>query len=97
VKVKVRVQRRAEAVDENHCAQPGRGAAPWTVLTQTALDRAQQNAHDHALQHRIVVQKVAQPLGHGKDPLPQRQRRLCSEAGSFITGADLQATGGRHL
>ena len=22
---------------------------------------------------------------------------LCSEAGSFITGADLQATGGRHL
>jgi NAD(P)-dependent dehydrogenase (short-subunit alcohol dehydrogenase family) len=22
---------------------------------------------------------------------------LCSDAGSFITGADLQATGGRHL
>jgi NAD(P)-dependent dehydrogenase (short-subunit alcohol dehydrogenase family) len=22
---------------------------------------------------------------------------LCSEAGSFITGADLQATGGAHL
>ena len=57
VEVEVRVQRRAEVVDEDHRAQPGRGAAAGTVLTQTARDGAQQDAHDHALQapHRRDV------------------------------------------
>ena len=55
----MRVERRAEAVDEHHRAQAGRGAAAGTVLTQTALDRAQQDARDHALQRGIVVQEVA--------------------------------------
>ena len=36
---------------------------------------AQQNAHDHALELRIVAQEVAQPLGHADYPLPLRQRR----------------------
>ena len=65
----MRVERRAEAVDEDHCAQAGRGAAPGTVFAQTALDGAQQEAHDHALQHRIVMQEIAQPLGYGEHPL----------------------------
>jgi hypothetical protein len=71
----MRVQGRTEAVEENHRAQPGRGAAAGTVFAQTALDGAQQDAHDHALQRRIVVQEIAQPLLHGEDSLPQRQRR----------------------
>ena len=75
MKVQVLIQRRAEAVDEDHCAQPGRGAAAGTVLAQAGLDGAQQDAHDHALQRRIVVQEIAQPLRYGKHPLPQRQRR----------------------
>ena len=59
MKTQVRVQQRAEVVDEHHRAQAGRGAAAGTVCAQAALDRAQQDAHDHALQHRIVVQEIA--------------------------------------
>jgi len=75
VKVQMRVQRRAEAVDEDHRAQAGCAGAAGTMLAQAALDGAQQDAHDHALQRGIVVQEIAQPLGHGQNPLPQRQRR----------------------
>ena len=67
MEVEVRVERRTEAVDENHGAQAGRGAAAGTVRTQGTLDGAQQDAHDHALQRRIVVQEIAQPLGYRKD------------------------------
>ena len=75
MKMQVRVKRRAEAVDEHHGAEAGGGAAAGTVFAQAALDHAQQDAHDHALQRRIFVQEVAQPLGYGQHPLPQRQRR----------------------
>ena len=64
VEVKVRVQRRVEAVDENHRPQPGRSAAAGTVRAQAALDGAQQDAHDHALQRCIIVQEIAHALGH---------------------------------
>ena len=49
MEVEVGVERRTEAMDENHRTQPGRGAAAGTVRTQGALDGAQQDAHDHAL------------------------------------------------
>jgi hypothetical protein len=75
VKMQMRVQRRTEAVDEDHRAQAGRGAAAGTVRAQAALDGAQQEAQDHALQGRIVVQEIAQPLRYGEDPLAHRQRR----------------------
>ena len=75
VKVQMRVERRTEAVDANYRAQAGRGAAAGTVRTQGTLDGAQQDAHDHALQRRIVVQEIAQPLRYGEYPLAQRQRR----------------------
>ena len=66
VKVQMGVECRAEAVDEDHRPQPGCSAAAGTVCTQGALDGAQQDAHDHALQRRIIVQEIAQPLGHRK-------------------------------
>ena len=67
MKMQMRVQRRTEAVAEDHRAQAGRGAAARTVRAQAALDGAQQDARDHALQGRIVVQKIAQPLRYGQD------------------------------
>jgi NAD(P)-dependent dehydrogenase (short-subunit alcohol dehydrogenase family) len=38
-------------------------------------------------------------MGRAADPdeMAGAALLLCSEAGSFITGADLQATGGGHL
>ena len=69
-KVQMGVERRAEAVDEDHRPQPGRSAAAGAVRTQGTRDGAQQDAHDHALQRRIVMQEIAQPLGYRKHHRP---------------------------
>jgi hypothetical protein len=42
-----------------HSIKPGRGAAAGAVFAQAALDRAQQDAHDHALQRRIILYEIA--------------------------------------
>ena len=46
-----------------------------------------------------AIQVAANPMGRAADPdeMAGAALLLCSEAGSFITGADLQATGGGHL
>jgi NAD(P)-dependent dehydrogenase (short-subunit alcohol dehydrogenase family) len=45
------------------------------------------------------IQKAANPMGRAGTPdeMAGAAVLLCSEAGRFITGADLQATGGHHL
>jgi NAD(P)-dependent dehydrogenase (short-subunit alcohol dehydrogenase family) len=46
-----------------------------------------------------AIQAKANPMGRAGTPeeMAGAALLLCSEAGSFITGADLQATGGAHL
>ena len=46
-----------------------------------------------------TIERNANPMGRAARPeeLAGAALLLCSEAGSFITGADLQATGGAHL
>lgn len=45
------------------------------------------------------IQATANPMGRAADPeeIASAALLLCSDAASFITGADLQATGGGHL
>jgi len=45
------------------------------------------------------IQAKANPMERAGTPeeIASAALLLCSEAGSFITGADLQATGGGHL
>jgi NAD(P)-dependent dehydrogenase (short-subunit alcohol dehydrogenase family) len=46
-----------------------------------------------------AIQSAANPMGRAAQPeeMAGAALLLCSEAGSFITGADVQATGGGHL
>ena len=46
-----------------------------------------------------TIQAEANPMGRAGTPdeMASAALLLCSDAGSFITGADLQATGGAHL
>lgn len=47
----------------------------------------------------VEIQAKANPMGRAGNPeeMAGAALLLCSDAGSFITGADLQATGGEHL
>jgi NAD(P)-dependent dehydrogenase (short-subunit alcohol dehydrogenase family) len=46
-----------------------------------------------------TIQAAANPMGRAADPeeMTGAALLLCSDAGSFITGANLEATGGGHL
>jgi NAD(P)-dependent dehydrogenase (short-subunit alcohol dehydrogenase family) len=46
-----------------------------------------------------AIQTGSNPMGRAGTPeeMANAAMVVCSEAGSFITGADLQATGGAHL
>jgi NAD(P)-dependent dehydrogenase (short-subunit alcohol dehydrogenase family) len=45
------------------------------------------------------IERAANPMNRAGTPeeMAGAALLLCSDAGSFITGADLQATGGKHL
>ena len=62
-----------------------------------ATDRNRARRRDRAAWE--AIQAVANPMGQAGDPddLVGAALMLCSRAGAFITGADLQATGGGHL
>ena len=75
VEVQVRIERRAEAVDEGDRAEASRGAGAWTVRAQAGLHGAQEEARRSTMKFGVAFQKMAQPLRHREDPLPQRQVR----------------------
>ena len=75
VKVHMLVQAGAEPVDEGDRPDPGTDGATGTLFAQAAFHHGQENAQHRALQGRIALKEVAQPLGHGEHPLPHRQRR----------------------
>ena len=75
VKVQVRIERRAEAVDEGHRAETRRGARTRAARAQASRHGAQEQVQYRALEVGIAFQEVAQALGHCKYPLPQRQVR----------------------
>jgi NAD(P)-dependent dehydrogenase (short-subunit alcohol dehydrogenase family) len=62
-----------------------------------ATDRNRARRRDRAAWE--AIQAAANPMGQAGDPddLVGAALMLCSRAGAFITGADLQATGGGHL
>ena len=74
VKVQVRIERRAEAVDEGDRAETRGGAQTRAVRAQAGLHRAQERTQSGTLQVGIALPAIAQALGHRKHPLPQRQR-----------------------
>ena len=67
VKVQVFIQGGTEAVDENRRPEAGRSVATGTMCAQAAFHRAHQDAPDHTLHGRIVLQEMAQALRHGED------------------------------
>ena len=58
MKVQVRIERRAEAVNEGHRAEARCGTRPRTVRAQGLLHRAQEQAQRSALQVGVALQEV---------------------------------------
>jgi hypothetical protein len=75
VKVQVRIERRAAAVDEGHRAEPGGATCARAVGAQAGLPRAQEEPQGSTLPVCIAFQEVARTLGHRQDPLAQGQLR----------------------
>jgi len=75
MEVNVLVQRRAEAMDKGHRPAARRVATAGTVRAQTAFHRVEEDAQHGTLQVGIVVQEVAQALGHRQYPLAHGQAR----------------------
>ena len=73
--MEVGVERRAEAVDEDHRAETRRGTRTRAVRAQAGLHGAQEEAQSRTLKFSVAFQKIAQPLRHCENPLPQRQVR----------------------
>ena len=69
------IQRRTEAMNEGHRPDARRGAAIRAVLAQATFHHAQEYLQHGALQGRVRLQKVSQPLRHGEHPLTNRQTR----------------------
>ena len=66
MKVQARVQGGAEAVDEGHRPEAGRGAAAGTVFVRATFHRAHQYVQDGTLHGRVAPQEIAQALRHGE-------------------------------
>ena len=75
VKVDMRIEQRAKAVDEGHCADPEIEVRCRSGVEQGLLHDAQENAQRQRRYRRIVVQVITQALGNRQYPLPNRQPR----------------------
>ena len=75
----------------------GLGATAGLLLALIATARNQWRRVDAAAWRGIEA--AANPMGRAGTPedMAGAALLLCSDAGAFITGADLQATGGAHL
>jgi hypothetical protein len=75
VEVEMRVERRAEAVQEADSSELGVGGRTGTRATDGGADRAQEDPEDGACDVRVVMQEGTQALGEREDPLPRRKMR----------------------
>ena len=75
VEVDVGIEQGAEAVDEGDRADPGGWTRPRAALAQALLHRTEEDVQRQGLHGRIVLQEVAQALGHRQHPLAHRQPR----------------------
>ena len=92
-----------KSAQHNLCINLARQLAPHGVTVNNlspGLVATARNAWRRVDTERwAAIQAQASPMGRAGTPdeMAGAALLLCSEAGSFITGADLQATGGAHL
>jgi hypothetical protein len=72
MKVKVRIQRRAEAMEEADGSEGGGAWSCWTGLPESGLEGPKENMKDGAGGSGSVMKVGAQALGDGQDPLAHR-------------------------
>ena len=70
--VKVRVQRRAETMEEADGSEGGGAWSCWTGLPESGLEGPKENMKDGAGGSGSVMKVGAQALGDGQDPLAHR-------------------------
>jgi hypothetical protein len=75
MKMHVRIEQGAKAVDEGDGADAGRGTRTRAARAQTLLHRAQEDVQGKVLDGRIALQVIAQAFRYGQHPLPHRQAR----------------------
>jgi glucose 1-dehydrogenase len=81
------------ARESAHCGVTVNNLSPGLIATERNRWRRQDEEAWRAIEQASCPMRRA-----GKPPeVASAALLLCSEAGSFITGADLQVTGGRHL
>jgi hypothetical protein len=69
VVVKVRVQRRAEAMEKAHGPEGGGSWSGGTGLPESGLEGPKENVKDGAGGPRPVMEEGSEALGYGEDPL----------------------------
>ena len=72
MEVKVRIQRRAEAMEEADGSEGGGAWSCWTGLPESGLESPEQDVEDGAGGSGPVVEGGSQTLGDGQDPLAHR-------------------------
>ena len=72
MKMDVLVQAGAETVDEGDRSDPRGGGSSRAMVAQAAFRHGEENAQHGALQGRIALKEVTQPLGYGEHPLAHR-------------------------
>lgn len=71
----MRIEQRAKTVDQDNSTAPRTGTCGRAAPAQALRHDAQENPQRQRLDHGIVLQVVAQPLGNRRHPLASRQPR----------------------
>jgi len=67
------IQRGAESMDEGHCADSRFEVRAGAAGAQASLDGIEQDAQSAVERLAVVLEMIAQTLGHGEHPLAHRQ------------------------